>query len=736
MFFIPNRLKVTSINADSPLVHFEKFLEHTISQKVRSKYDYKAKGMLKAGAKDWERERREAYGWNFEDRRVRVWRRHLPFVCELSYDLSRRSSRFSYTRLEPGQIRLLVLHPGKMGDELQCSIIIVAQRPNVSAYKKLEVEMPYQAVSYAWGDSDRRHTLKCNLAGYGMMSVHNEMPRPMIGYNSFESVLHINTSVYEMLQRLRHPEQGKAYWIDAICINQDDKTERAEQVKMMRSIYANAYEVIVWLGPCHDDVEQPLNAFAAINALAAMAKNVDDGVPVPSQDTTTFRPWHLDKSDAFYLDRTQWIAFLLGLLHLPWFQRTWIRQEIALATEAIIIWGSHETGWEKLSRACRAVSDLKIQEIQEAQGTAINTYKIVDDLTKERTACRGLLEGIDVDLYNISLARLLTSARNSKASDPRDKVFGLLGMAILHDRVPLDINYTLPVRDVYTQVAQYLFNAPQSNPIEFLLAVQGVSEDSNKFYLPSWVPNWNIGWLTNRHPKHQVHAANSRRTEAEVFWNHDCDAKISQFRWGRSLSRHCLRVKGAQILTVRQMASFVDYQAQWDMLYFLPQQHYPMTATSYFDMYHQKLRNPDEPEHFFLSSLRDPKRRFWSCQSYTEHGIHRDSITDTAWSPEELKARLSFKRLSGKLQLKTQTRSIQIHRQLFVSTNGFMGAVPLDTQMDDLIVVFFGASVPFVVRRVYGDHYQFMGECYVLGVMEGEAMEDLPEDKVQDFYLC
>ena len=38
------------------------------------------------------------------------------------------------------------------------------------------------------------------------------------------------------------------YWIDAICINQDDLAERAEQGRLMGQIYANIEMVVVWLG--------------------------------------------------------------------------------------------------------------------------------------------------------------------------------------------------------------------------------------------------------------------------------------------------------------------------------------------------------------------------------------------------------------------------------------------------------------------------------------------------------
>lgn len=39
------------------------------------------------------------------------------------------------------------------------------------------------------------------------------------------------------------------FWVDAICINQNDIQERGHQVDMMRIIYPKARLVVTWLGP-------------------------------------------------------------------------------------------------------------------------------------------------------------------------------------------------------------------------------------------------------------------------------------------------------------------------------------------------------------------------------------------------------------------------------------------------------------------------------------------------------
>ena len=73
----------------------------------------------------------------------------------------------------------------------------------------------------------------------------------------------------------------------------------------------------------------------------------------------------------------------------------------------------------------------------------------------------------------------------------------------------------------------------------------------------------------------------------------------------------------------------------------------------------------------------------------------------------------------------------------FVSTTGFMGLVLPDAQPGDEDVILFGLEMPFLVRPdAEPGHYQLIGECFVLGLMEGEAMEGLEDSHVEDVYLC
>ncbi|KAH7177303.1 heterokaryon incompatibility protein-domain-containing protein [Fusarium sp. MPI-SDFR-AT-0072] len=53
-------------------------------------------------------------------------------------------------------------------------------------------------------------------------------------------------------------------WADALCINQDDDTEKLHQVSMMADIYYSAAMVLAWLSSKDEDVSKAFNTFEEI----------------------------------------------------------------------------------------------------------------------------------------------------------------------------------------------------------------------------------------------------------------------------------------------------------------------------------------------------------------------------------------------------------------------------------------------------------------------------------------
>jgi len=116
--------------------------------------------------------------------------------------------------LEPS-IRILELFPGEPQEQLRCSLRNVQLSPTLK----------YEALSYCWGKPSLTYTVSCN--GF-------EMP--------------VTLSLHSALSRLRYKDQARILWADAICINQEDKLEKAYQVRLMSTIYSHATQVNVWLG--------------------------------------------------------------------------------------------------------------------------------------------------------------------------------------------------------------------------------------------------------------------------------------------------------------------------------------------------------------------------------------------------------------------------------------------------------------------------------------------------------
>ena len=87
----------------------------------------------------------------------------------------------------------------------------------------------YQALSYVWGSKNVKRSISLN---------NRILP---VTFNLESALRHLR-------EQLKNQPGGATLWVDALCINQADDSERTEQVQMMRSIYERCRCVIVYLG--------------------------------------------------------------------------------------------------------------------------------------------------------------------------------------------------------------------------------------------------------------------------------------------------------------------------------------------------------------------------------------------------------------------------------------------------------------------------------------------------------
>ncbi|RSL78146.1 hypothetical protein CEP51_008461 [Fusarium floridanum] len=186
------------------------------------------------------------------------------------------------------------------------------------------------------------------------------------------------------------PKSWKYFWIDAICINQTEVSERNHQVRMMSDIYKSAVFVLVWFGP---SCEKALHLVATAD---------------PAKLRAVYKP---------YTDRFQKSEFsepLIPLLESDYWSRMWIVQEFVLAQDLVFASGSVLVPWD---RAKHLFPDLCAHLGSDEIGSAVT-------LVNERRQHEFLQkQGIRPDLHE-----LLRRFRLMNCSDPRDRVFALSGL--------------------------------------------------------------------------------------------------------------------------------------------------------------------------------------------------------------------------------------------------------------------------------------------------------------------
>ena len=62
-------------------------------------------------------------------------------------------------------------------------------------------------------------------------------------------------------------------------------------------------------------------------------------------------------------------------------------------------------------------------------------------------------------------------------------------------------------------------------------------------------------------------------------------------------------------------------------------------------------------------------------------------------------------------------------RRLLVTENGLIGSAPQTAEEGDVLCVLYGCSVPVILRKFQDENfYEFVGECYLHGFMDAEAI--------------
>ncbi|KAF4947439.1 hypothetical protein FGADI_10391 [Fusarium gaditjirri] len=265
-------------------------------------------------------------------------------------------------------------------------------------------------------------------------------------------------------------------WIDALCINQNDIEERNAQVSQMANIYKNSEEVIVWLG---HEREYTRTAVACFQRLPITRQELLSDEHVVSRDkafaSCSFTDLELIAMTRFFTDHA-------------WFGRTWTLQEMWLAREMTFMCGTIYASVDVILTGSSIAHDSYSTRsaTEDSQRTpAITwlmnfTYDLVAKLRKEVDGTSPSPLGFEVGYH-----------RARHATDPRDKVYGLLAISdtttVDNYMEPVVADYSKPVREVFSIAAAHcLLNTTSWRGLSYI-------GDHSRYRipnLPSWVPDY------------------------------------------------------------------------------------------------------------------------------------------------------------------------------------------------------------------------------------------------------
>jgi hypothetical protein len=301
--------------------------------------------------------------------------------------ISPPTSIYSYESLtDVDTIRLMYLEPAlDSNSPLRFSFI----QGSVS-----DLVAKYEAISYTWGEALTEYPLFVD-----------------------DTHVSITKNLDQALRSLRLPLTKRALWADAVCINQMDKHEKAQQIPLMAKIFRGASKVLAWLNGSAE-AERGLGLLDSLSR--ELTRNPDE---TSNQLLTRWSPQY---------DQDVKLDLIHKFLGLAWFGRVWIVQEIVMNVDAMLICGISEISWLRLAIAIDYLSgrfgDQSMQRKLDALQVIVALWKYHNRIDKHQglSAVKHLSTGSVHDEGMLGIVDMLSSCG---CTDDRDRIFALYNLA-------------------------------------------------------------------------------------------------------------------------------------------------------------------------------------------------------------------------------------------------------------------------------------------------------------------
>jgi hypothetical protein len=594
------------------------------------------------------------------------------------------SQCYCYAPLGSSQeFRLLFLEPG-IGDSVVCCSLKTHY---------FSSHCVYEALSYTWGENNKNKAIKCD-----------------------GNVLSVTSNLYSALRWLRNPDTARVIWIDALCINQDDIPERNSQVAKMSTIYSNAFRVVIWLG---DEMDSDVDAFNFIANFDSLDLTIDGDM---SLQVSTAEPQLQALLAKEMLSGKSWNS-INQLLNKPWFRRAWIIQEVCFATRAKVVCGTRTCDWQSLAKLILYVDRNFLSPLAGGQG--YSTAKMMIQL-------KPFID--DEEPFNVPLFTLLRIADQFYATDPRDQVFALLGLQSNPSNTGIEVDYTIPCEELYRRVTSH---CATDSGIFVLLSRAGLHRQTGEIQLPSWVVDWNYASLHS--PANVFHGCFNQGYKAalstESAFTISTDQKVLsilgiEFDTVQLVAQKCFEpqisteLQGTWEGLTTQMKHERNVFSEWDGIVYTSDT-YPtgqQTSTLYCHLLScGRIKNIGSAD--ILDAYNATRYVYKHVEEFCAKSHQGWDYEGMVRPVEE-----NMKRYLEIFNLMTA------NKRLCRSSKGYLGWVNHGTVAGDLVCIFHGAQVFYILRPQSRDSYKLVGECYLHGIMDGEVME-LMEHEDQIFNI-
>lgn len=564
----------------------------------------------------------------------------------------------------------------------------------------------YAALSYTWGK-----------ASYQKGRPPEQVYEVTINGETIQTQQNLHDAFRHLSKHVR--SRSCRFWVDFVCINQQDVAERSLQVQYMAEIYQKAEVIYAWLGVPFDEEETKM----AVKLMREFNQFLREGLERHGGDLRPVTASMNTDSVGFPTEsRPDPISAWDGIAEMfnqHYWQRTWVYQEATTPREIWFWCGDHCFNDIHLSATVYFGYEYsRFPEFSPRFVSAAGPNGSAWAMSVARTARQTYLK-----TGGQTMLQLVKQVRKARCTDPRDKIFAPRGHAVGVGAEDFVVDYERSLRDVYTELVRFsLFSEPRGYSIlgyVYSPAPEAKHEDLRggtlKDELPSWVPDWRM----------RVDITPFQHTPGP----HD-ETLLYDASAGKQQS---VKIDGSQMKV--DGFSFDSIDAVFDI--WEDDENRFDTPRAWRDRVqaHRPEISDDAIDRTLVADLRgEPRRKGGDLRTPDYQRIRGGRMDWSLTSGPTIHDSAATEWRRKQDFMVRLLKAACFGRRMGVLRRNYAGMFPAAAMAGDRVAIFHGGNVPFVVREVPGGEveYQLIGECYLDGLMDGQAVEVIRKSGINE----